>query len=205
MLSLTQEIQLLTEFLKVTQPDQLGKGFDAERGLLPYTKLELKHVWRLEHSDLWQKYETGRRQVVGDLNILQKGAGEQSRLSTKLHTTIQSLLQEADVAAGGTMLLHGTKPEFVLPIMHRGMNERLTSGEAAFGSGIYLCEDPEKMDQYCRAASGVHAQALQKALSLLSPGHAPIGNLEARRNLCNFHVLHVPWKCMYSSSRIVFT
>ena len=163
------ETQVFKDALKVTQPDELGKGHDAEKGLPRYTGLELKHIWRVEDTVQWQKYESSRSQVVNDLKVV-KGIGERKGLSTRLDAATRRLLQEADIAAGGVMLLHGTKPEFVLPILHRGMNERLASGEAAFGTGIYLCEDPEKMDQYCRPATRAQARQLQEHLFVSGHG-----------------------------------
>eukprot|EP00438_Fugacium_kawagutii_P035775 Skav230483 [mRNA] locus=scaffold1445:335545:336914:- [translate_table: standard] len=165
---------MCNELLEVNQPSQLGQGRDAEPLLLPYMRLKLKYVWRIENPNLWQKYASGRHEVVRDLRALRQRVGETKVLSTRLDAMTQDMLQEADTDAGSVVLLHGTKPEFVLSIVNRGMNERLASGEAAFGSGVYLCEDPEKMDQYCRAAT--HEQAKRLQAELFVPEHA--GNLE---------------------------
>ena len=179
------EFSVFKDLLKVMQPDELGRGRDAETGLPAYNCLEVKHVWRIEDAVQWQKYETGRRQVSNDLKVT-KGLGEQKLLISRFDEMTRHLMQEDDVDAGAVMLLHGTKSDFVLPILNRGMNERLASGEAAFGSGIYLCEDPEKMDQYSRAASGTQARNLQE--NLFGPGERK--DLEARHQHCSFcHVL----------------
>ena len=54
-------------------------------------------------------------------------------------------------------LLHGTKPELVNLVLENKLNERF--GRGLFGSGVYLAEDAEKMDQYCtpdrRSATGL--------------------------------------------------
>ena len=46
-------------------------------------------------------------------------------------------------------LLHGTKPENAVTLIQTGLNERFSNG--LFGSGSYLGEQIDKVDQYCTA------------------------------------------------------
>ena len=73
------------------------------------------------------------------------------KFPTKLDVATSSLRlngRELDQTLNEKWLLHGTKPESVIPILESGLNERLSGG--IFGSGIYLAEDAEKIDQYTR-------------------------------------------------------
>ena len=54
--------------------------------------------------------------------------------------------QALDPGINEKWLLHGTKPQTVVPILEKGLSGRLSGG--AFGSGVYLTENAEKMDQY---------------------------------------------------------
>ena len=51
-------------------------------------------------------------------------------------------------------LLHGTRPEHVLNLLQNGLNERMSKSSGAFGGGLYLAEDIEKIDQYCSPDPG---------------------------------------------------
>lgn len=42
-------------------------------------------------------------------------------------------------------LMHGTRPETVLPILRAGLNERFSGGH--FGAGSYLAEVADKINQ----------------------------------------------------------
>jgi hypothetical protein len=55
---------------------------------------------------------------------------------------------EAGQEANEAWLLHGCKPEVVWKILQKGLNEKLCQLTGAFGAGIYLAEDVEKIDQY---------------------------------------------------------
>jgi hypothetical protein len=46
------------------------------------------------------------------------------------------------------LLLHGTKPEAVHPILWQGLDPQLAK-DGLFGCGTYLAEDAAKADQYC--------------------------------------------------------
>ena len=66
----------------------------------------------------------------------------QLRLDDCRHDT--DLILDAEI--NEKLLLHGTKPETVLPILANGLNERFCGG--LFGHGTYLAEEVEKIDQY---------------------------------------------------------
>merc|ERR1712139_485798 len=67
-------------------------------------------------------------------------------VKTKLDDAARKLLN-LDEAVNEKCLLHGTKPDHALSIIHNGLNEKLSGG--LFGKGVYLAEDPSKIDQYC--------------------------------------------------------
>jgi len=52
-----------------------------------------------------------------------------------------------DSSINQKMLLHGTMPDRILPIIQNGMNENMCAG--TFGNGVYLAEVADKVDQYC--------------------------------------------------------
>merc|ERR1712129_226808 len=69
------------------------------------------------------------------------------------------------------VFLHGTKPEHVSKIVNSGLNERFSGG--LFGKGVYLAEDPSKIDQYCTSGIGDERTVLEAMLytnhGLLAP------------------------------------
>jgi hypothetical protein len=61
------------------------------------------------------------------------------------------------------LIMHGTKPGTVVPILTNGLNERFCGG--AFGQGSYLAEEVEKIDQYVDIDAGFDpSSALHKYL-----------------------------------------
>ena len=168
----TCELASFEQMLHVMEPDELGRGRDAEKGLPPYMRLELKHAWRVEHGHLWSKYHNGKQRVQHDMRLAHTMAGQEAfaRFAGKLDDIASALPNAPGPESGQSRLLHGTRPETVLKILDRGMNERLCSGEAAFGVGTYLCENAEKMDQYCRPMTSACALQLKSALLTGSAG-----------------------------------
>lgn len=98
---------------------------------------------------LWNAYLAAKDLVINDRNELEQVGVDISRVvMTRLDEVSAHLPGRLDSRAGEVRLLHGTNPNHVLPSLRRGLTNRAAVRGCAFGSGIYLSEDPEKCDQY---------------------------------------------------------
>merc|ERR1712007_95058 len=113
-------------------------------------------------------YDLKKQRVLEDV----RACGELISVPTKLAHLVA--LWGAERSVNEVFLLHGTKPENVLKVLHNGLNERFSGG--LFGKGVYLAEDPSKIDQYCtpdmeRAAEGSELALLHNRLYPSSSRH----------------------------------
>lgn len=73
---------------------------------------------------------------------------EAFQLRTELDRIGSSLPLALEQSINEKYLLHGTKPETLLAVLHNGLNEKYSTIRGLFGGGVYLAERPEKVDQY---------------------------------------------------------
>ena len=151
----------LCSIMKNVDVTQLGVGRDTDPAWRDKKyKLELATAWRIEHDMLWDKYNSAKRQVKADMDIL----AEPQNINGFQHKRVRGLTDEelkTASAAGGLpgplddevnerILLHGTRPETLLKVLSQGLNERFCSTGGLFGAGTYLAEDAGKNDQYTK-------------------------------------------------------
>jgi hypothetical protein len=168
----------LKSIFVVPHPEDLGFGRDVAK--VPWTgpgvkKLQLAAAWRIENPSLFKSYLAAVDLVARDINKLKARPNLPS--SPAVYTSLDRKLSDfrritnelplrTDV--NETFLLHGTKPDTVLPSISNGLNERFCCG-GLFGHGVYFAEDPAKNDQYttvdadCTASSAA-LQSLHNAL-----------------------------------------
>lgn len=129
--------------LRVADPASLTKGRDVREGG-SYSRLGLAAAWRVENPHLWDKYGV-ERSALQSLAALARFPAVSLRPEL-LEATAR--LEETKLlpAVNEVWLLHGTRPETVVPIMSGGMNERFSDGH--FGGGTYLAEVADKINQY---------------------------------------------------------
>ena len=60
-----------------------------------------------------------------------------------------SITVQPPPATAATVLLHGTRPEFLYNILFEGLNPSVAAN-GLFGRGTYFAEDAGKIDQYSR-------------------------------------------------------
>jgi hypothetical protein len=95
----------------------------------------------------------------------------QAPLEPRTDSAAAPLKLDVDGDANEAWLLHGCRPEYVLPILQNGLDEKLCQLEGAFGAGIYLAEDVEKIDQYTTPDSSYEFSGLEELHSrLYRPG-----------------------------------
>lgn len=135
---------LISKVFLVERPDDLGQGRDV-RQKESYNTLTPALVWEIEAPSRNTIYQVKRDTTQRDLNALRDHGISVPRLATKRDAESDLCGYKAEL--NEKLLLHGTKPELVIKILHHGMNERYSGG--LFGHGLYLAEDPEKIDQYC--------------------------------------------------------
>ena len=148
--------QQLERFLEVDDPHNLGYGRDMQqKSKQKYEKLRLAAAWRIQNPALWSRFMAGKAKVRRDVHSLQKlGKGLPKRggpgLPLRLHERAKMLPGAAlDDEVKETMLMHGTKPQFLLDILSNGPNERYRGATGTlFGNGMYFSEDADKVDQY---------------------------------------------------------
>jgi len=170
--------QKLSALFVVTQPRELGTGRDAASYSRAYSNLKLWCAWRIEHQSLWDKYVAERNDVVRHLRQLERSSIETPQWRSKLEDATVGMPDELCAPIGERYLLHGTKPEVLLDILHQGFNDKLASLRGMFGAGAYFAEDPEKIDQYTREDPGHEAPGLERLHSRLyrAGGHQHPGD-----------------------------
>lgn len=152
--TLEAEVELLQQMLHVEDPGKLGSGRDSmewKKAHGDYNKLQLRLAWKIHKPIKRKVYEAKKKHVKGEMTFLLK-PGEESKVTTKLDKVCDKF--RADSWVNEKFLLHGTKPESVLTIIHNGLSERFSGG--LFGCGVYMAED-EKIDQYCTPDDGTSA------------------------------------------------
>ncbi|XP_045203465.2 uncharacterized protein LOC123556644 isoform X2 [Mercenaria mercenaria] len=134
---------------------KVGQGQDAA-GLNAYSQLYVVKIQRIENLELYDKFTSARQKVFlqllksGDVKFpkveqlpnctggpIQSSQFVNASLNKDLHTEINEVL-----------LFHGTKDENIGTICTSGLDQRLGSGKAMFGPGIYGAECSTKADQY---------------------------------------------------------
>ena len=148
--------RLLEAFLEVDDAQNFGYGRDMQqRSKHKYDQLRLAAAWRIQNPALWSRYIAGKAKIRRDVHSLQKlGKGLPKRggpgLPLRLHDRAKALPGAAlDDEVKETMLMHGTKPQFLLDILANGPNERYSGATGTlFGNGMYFSEDADKVDQY---------------------------------------------------------
>ncbi|OLP84261.1 putative serine/threonine-protein kinase pats1 [Symbiodinium microadriaticum] len=138
----------------------------------------LRCAWRIEHQSLWDKYVAERNDVIRHLRQLERSSIETPQWRSKLEEATVGMPDELCAPIGERYLLHGTKPEVLLDILHQGFNDKLASLRGMFGAGAYFAEDPEKIDQYTREDPGHEAPGLERLHSRLyrAGGHQHPGD-----------------------------
>lgn len=140
----SDEFSRIKRIFGLADPKDLGKGRDVQIHIPPYSRLEVKHVWRIENPFIWRKYQLKNLHVKQELSNLAKRPG----LKVKKIQTEMDKLWKIDSDVNEKFFLHGTKPDFVKDIVSKGLNEHYSSIEGLFGAGIYLADRVEKIDQY---------------------------------------------------------
>ena len=144
----------LAMFLIVNYPRELRKGQDAtkHRYHREYRDLELHCAWRIDYDTMSAIFNQSQRQVAREVHECRMKLNWERRAKAKVTPKtdpVAALFKtEAGQEANEAWLLHGCKPEVVWKILQKGLNEKLCQLTGAFGAGIYLAEDVEKIDQY---------------------------------------------------------
>ena len=142
-----------------TDGSQLGLGRDADKSI-KYSRLELAAAWQVDCEP--SVYEARLRKVAQQMNtIARQGCMPPEPTKGRPYRTdpvrMRLGLASDGVAAEANeaLLVHGTSPALLLPLLSEGcLNERFSGAfkrRPAFGDGVYLAEDAGKADQYCEA------------------------------------------------------
>ncbi|WAQ97955.1 PAR14-like protein, partial [Mya arenaria] len=141
---------------KTFDSTKIGHGQDA-KGLerLSYSKLWITNIQRIENPQLFRKYVHKRQEIFLNLLNEKRGCwptvGQLPRSSGEITTRSylsQTMEKEPYSEINEVYLFHGTKPDTIQTICITGLDPRLGSGKAMFGSGIYGAEKSSKADQY---------------------------------------------------------
>jgi hypothetical protein len=168
----------LGEMLHVADSTQLGKGRDAIPYPRPYGRLKLEAAWHCVAPDRDAKYQLTKNEVRREINMLReqgkhlpcdKAGQDRTKLDEAGSRLDQATGRMRSATLNEKLLLHGTKPEFVISLLQQGLNERVTSVRGMLGAGVYLAEDAEKVDQYCHPDSGDRNPELEELHRILFP------------------------------------
>eukprot|EP00928_Gymnodinium_smaydae_P073595 TRINITY_DN56785_c0_g1_i1.p1 TRINITY_DN56785_c0_g1~~TRINITY_DN56785_c0_g1_i1.p1 ORF type:complete len:677 (+),score=82.82 TRINITY_DN56785_c0_g1_i1:46-2031(+) len=155
--------QSLCQLMYVTDPASLGVGRDVKESE-SYNCLLPVRAWKITRKTKWEIFDATRRIVAADLKRIGK-VQSVPVMETKLDGSARWLGGTCD--CNERLLLHGTKPENLEQIIHGGLSEKVSGG--LLGHGVYLAEDPSKMDQYATADLGPGTPGLEKLHDLLYP------------------------------------
>lgn len=163
----------LAAFLNIRDPAQLGKGRDAKPYPRKYSSLVLEEAWEVRALDRDAVYQIEQRKTTREVKKLYEQGIAIRPEQTKLDDCIMkiSFLLESEplTLINEKLLLHGTKPQRVIPILHQGLSERLSSMKGVFGAGVYLAEDAEKIDQYTEPDKGEGSPGCEELHAALFP------------------------------------
>jgi len=149
--------EMITQIMHVTDPQNLGIGRDV-RERTKYKTLKPMRAWRINDDEEMIVFEAKKRTVQRQLRELQDEGLSISKVATKLDAV--SRMCEVSEDVNEKVLLHGTKPGHVFKIVNSGLNERFSGG--LFGHGVYLAEDPSKIDQYCTSGTAEERAQLER-------------------------------------------
>lgn len=164
------EMEELALFLDCTHPEQLGRGRDAKAYWRKYSELRPFAAWQFDVPDRADIYNAQKRIAFREMS--------RTGIKRRVHSRFDDLsLGNLEPEVNEKWLLHGTQPHLVMPIFAGGLDERLSSLGSMFGAGVYLSEDPEKVDQYVRPDDGsnpelseLHSQLFNEAQNFTHPG-----------------------------------
>eukprot|EP00927_Polykrikos_kofoidii_P078127 TRINITY_DN74995_c0_g1_i1.p1 TRINITY_DN74995_c0_g1~~TRINITY_DN74995_c0_g1_i1.p1 ORF type:complete len:572 (+),score=116.48 TRINITY_DN74995_c0_g1_i1:184-1716(+) len=168
------ELSQISEMFKVPDPHNLGYGRDVRASDGKYNKLVVNHVWQIMGSDQTCLYQSAKKVMRRAMRKL-KRVDDLSELPTRTKLDDVCSGFDLDQATNEKMMLHGTKPEVVLTIVQNGLDERFSGG--LFGCGVYLSEDPSKIDQYCTPDPGPGSEGLEDLHQALYDGIEHPGNV----------------------------
>jgi len=144
------------EVFGLTRPEHLGLGRDVPPSS-PWSQqyttsgvtrsLQVKHIWRIESSHLWQMFSASVAKVTDDFAKLKVAKIKTASVTTLIEKKVGALGKLND-EINEKWLLHGTKFEIARSIIEEGFNERYASDGGIFGAGNYFGDTPEKTDQY---------------------------------------------------------
>jgi hypothetical protein len=154
-----REFQAVRGFFKVSNPCHLGVGRDVV-AKEHYSDLRPVCAWRVTSEIGQAKYDIEKQAIATTMMTVEKTM-RLPYLETRLDAATADLAK-LDRNRNEKWLLHGTRPENIVAILQNGLNEHLSGG--LFGSGIYLAEDVEKIDQYATPDFG---SSEDKAIGML--------------------------------------
>lgn len=114
-----------------------------------YSNLVLRAAWRVENAHAFDRYAVQRADIAGYAERVTGSGGALPRVAVRpaLAEATRGLEDPRLLSAiNEVYLLHGTRPESILPIARGGLNERFSGGH--FGDGSYLAEVADKINQY---------------------------------------------------------
>lgn len=135
---------------------KIGKGQDAV-GLdaFNYSKLSVVKIQRIENLELYDQFTKKRQmlyiRLLSSREVRFPKISDLPNCTGAIETTrfIKSVLdKDIHPELNEFLLFHGTKYTNVGTICNDGLDNRLGSGRAMFGSGIYGAECSTKADQY---------------------------------------------------------
>ena len=148
--------RLLQALLEVPHGAGLGWGRDVGAATAPCDHLAVECAWHVHNPHRAKRYAAFRTAALAAVEAAAPAAAPPPLVLRDAHAAAASnLLAEAENAPGAlesrvneVLLLHGTKPEAVFPILWQGLDPLLAK-DGLFGSGSYFAEDAAKVDQYC--------------------------------------------------------
>jgi hypothetical protein len=142
--------RLLSQLFEVPADAGLGHGRDNADVTAVYDHLAIECAWRVHNPQRSARYAAFRDAAMSTpapKKLELRPAHTEAVAALLAH---EKGLQPLNGAVNEVLLLHGTKPENVFPILFQGMDPELAK-LGLFGSGSYFAEHAAKIDQYTRA------------------------------------------------------
>lgn len=147
---------IITMINSTFDPTKVGKGQDAV-GLdgMNYSQLRVLKIQRIENLELYAKFTSARQllyfRLMKSEEVRFPKIQDLPNCSGKIETTKfvnSSLDKDLHSEVNEVLLFHGTKKDNIGTICSSGLDQKLGSGRAMFGPGIYGAEYSTKADQY---------------------------------------------------------
>jgi len=132
----------------------LGRNRDKERFPKPHSRLVVRAAWSVHTPQQQAAYEAKKAEIACQRQQIDETKGPKRTDPTPVLTDDVAVKLGVNTSCNEKLLLYGAKVNEVEQILHSGIRE-CNESAARFGVGVYLAEDPAKVDESVQADSPI--------------------------------------------------